>query len=316
MIWVNLVLVRSLMLVKLGDQIAIKERIMKRVIIPALSVLLLAGLPAQAQSIHLHSFQIAQNSRGGGQSGADAARNDHGRGDKNKPAERATRGGHAAGGGASTFGARSPAMTGGSRAGRAAGTGGGAAVSGTPAGRAAKGGRAAGGGASTFGAGSPAMTGGSRAGRAAGTRGPETIGGAGAVVQAPAGTGMGRAHAGGAAVLGGGKPAATVYGTRPPNWNNYPRQFDRQVYQRNITASRRYHWHSYNRPSGWYYQRWVFGQIFPSIFWARDYWITDYWMFDLPIPPYGYVWVRYGDDALLINRRTGTVLQVVYGVFY
>ncbi len=127
---------------------------------------------------------------------------------------------------------------------------------------------------------------------------------------------MGSGHAGGAAVLGGGKPATTVFGKRPPNWNNYPRQFDRQVYQRNITASRRYHWHSYNRPSGWYYQRWVFGQIFPSIFWARDYWITDYWMFDLPIPPYGYVWVRYGDDAVLINRRTGTVLQVIYGVFY
>jgi Ni/Co efflux regulator RcnB len=127
---------------------------------------------------------------------------------------------------------------------------------------------------------------------------------------------MGSGHAGGAAVLGGRQPATTVFGRRPPNWNNYPRQFDRQVYQRNITASRRYHWHSYNRPHGWYYQRWVFGQIFPSIFWARDYWITDYWMFDLPIPPYGYVWVRYGDDALLINRRTGTVLQVVYGVFY
>ena len=99
---------------------------MKRVIIPALSALLLAGLPAQAQSIHSHSFQIAQNSRGGGQSGADSAKNDHGRGDKNKPAERATKGGHAAGGGASTFGAGAggPAMTGGGQAGGAATFGG------------------------------------------------------------------------------------------------------------------------------------------------------------------------------------------------
>ena len=107
----------------------------------------------------------------------------------------------------------------------------------------------------------------------------------------------------------------TVFGTRPSNWNRYPRQFDTNVYQRNYSAPRQYHWRNYNRPGGWYYQRWAFGQIFPRMFWARDYWISDYWMFDLPIPPYGYVWVRYGDDALLINRRNGRVLQVVYGIF-
>jgi Ni/Co efflux regulator RcnB len=39
-------------------------------------------------------------------------------------------------------------------------------------------------------------------------------------------------------------------------------------------------------------------------------------MFGLLIPPYGYVWVRYGDDALLVDTRTGMVLQVRYGVFY
>ncbi len=114
---------------------------------------------------------------------------------------------------------------------------------------------------------------------------------------------------------GGRQSGATVFGTPPTNWNNYPRQFNANVYQRNYAAPRQYHWRTYNRPSGWYYQRWVFGQIFPRMFWAQDYWLTDYWMFDLPIPPYGYVWVRYGDDALLVNKRTGRVLQVVYGIF-
>ena len=33
-------------------------------------------------------------------------------------------------------------------------------------------------------------------------------------------------------------------------------------------------------------------------------------------PPYGYVWVRYGDDALLVDVDTGEILRVVYGVFY
>jgi Ni/Co efflux regulator RcnB len=123
-------------------------------------------------------------------------------------------------------------------------------------------------------------------------------------------------RSGGAAITGGGQVGGTVYGRRPSNWNNYPRQFDRNVYQRNIYSTHRFHWNTYNRPSGWYYRRWGYGQIFPSIFWGRNYWIDDYWMFDLLIPPYGYVWVRYGDDALLINRRTGMVLQVRYGVFY
>ena len=33
-------------------------------------------------------------------------------------------------------------------------------------------------------------------------------------------------------------------------------------------------------------------------------------------PPPDAVWVRYGDDALLIDRYTGEVIQVEYGVFY
>ena len=33
-----------------------------------------------------------------------------------------------------------------------------------------------------------------------------------------------------------------------------------------------------------------------------------------PMP--GTVWVRYGDDALLIDRYTGEVIQVAYGIFW
>ena len=33
-------------------------------------------------------------------------------------------------------------------------------------------------------------------------------------------------------------------------------------------------------------------------------------------PPPGTVWVRYGNDALLIDRYSGEVIQVVYGIFY
>jgi Ni/Co efflux regulator RcnB len=106
------------------------------------------------------------------------------------------------------------------------------------------------------------------------------------------------------------------YGTRPSNWNNRPRNFDRASYQRNVTAGARFHYGSYQRPSGWYYRRWTYGETLPAIFWAQNYWLTSWWMFDLAIPPYGYEWVRYGDDALLINVYNGQILQVDYGVFY
>ncbi len=105
-------------------------------------------------------------------------------------------------------------------------------------------------------------------------------------------------------------------GHRPANWNVYPRHFDRDVYRHVYRAEHRYHWGVYVRPHGWYYRNWVFGQHLPRIFWASNYWITSYWMYGLAIPPEGYVWVRYGDDAILIDRETGEILQVIYGIFY
>ena len=33
-------------------------------------------------------------------------------------------------------------------------------------------------------------------------------------------------------------------------------------------------------------------------------------------PPYGAIWVRVGDDALLIDQYTGEIIEVDYGVFY
>lgn len=105
-------------------------------------------------------------------------------------------------------------------------------------------------------------------------------------------------------------------GHRPRNWNKRPRQFDPRDYHHNYQAERRYHWNQYQRPRGWYERRWIFGDYMPAFFWARNYWIGDYWMFGLAIPPYGCEWVRYGNDALLIDTDSGEILQVVYGIFY
>ena len=105
-------------------------------------------------------------------------------------------------------------------------------------------------------------------------------------------------------------------GQRPPEWDQYHRNFNPRDYEWARQAERRYHWEPYRAPYGWYYQQWGYGQYLPTAFWVRDYWLDTYWNFGLIDPPYGYVWVRYGPDALLVDVATGQILSVEYGVFY
>ena len=87
-------------------------------------------------------------------------------------------------------------------------------------------------------------------------------------------------------------------------------------YHRDFRASRRFRGPDYRRPAGWYDHRWTFGEFLPSAFWARDYWLSDFGAYDLPPPPYGAIWVRVGNDALLVDRDSGEVITVQYDVFY
>lgn len=87
-------------------------------------------------------------------------------------------------------------------------------------------------------------------------------------------------------------------------------------YHRNFQAERHYHGPRYRRPRGYYVHHWVWGEFLPPLFWARNYWLGDYWRYDLPPPPFGAVWVRVGDDAVLIDRDSGEIIEVEYGIFY
>lgn len=87
-------------------------------------------------------------------------------------------------------------------------------------------------------------------------------------------------------------------------------------YHRSYNATRRFRAPAYRRPSGWYDRRWTFGEFLPSLFWSSNYWLNDYNTYDLPPPPYGAVWVRNGNDALLIDRDSGEIISIEYGVFY
>ena len=105
-------------------------------------------------------------------------------------------------------------------------------------------------------------------------------------------------------------------GRRPPEWDRYRRDFDPRPYEWNRIAERHYRWEPYEEPPGWYYQRWAYGEILPEILWSQQYWLTNYVEFGLYDPPYGYVWVRYGNDALLVDVESGQILSVEYGLFY
>jgi len=87
-------------------------------------------------------------------------------------------------------------------------------------------------------------------------------------------------------------------------------------YHQNFRAERRFHAPAYRRPPGWYARRWSWGEFLPVAFWPRNYWITDFYIYDLPPPPFGAIWVRVGEDALLIDQDTGEIIEVDYGVFY
>jgi Ni/Co efflux regulator RcnB len=113
-----------------------------------------------------------------------------------------------------------------------------------------------------------------------------------------------------------GKPGSNNAGWHGgSNWRNDRASWTR--YHRSWNATRRYRWTgSYARPAGWSYRRWTLGAFLPALYFTQQFWIPSYAIFALDPPPPGTVWVRYGSDALLVDRYSGEVIQVVYGIFY
>ncbi|MFD2578953.1 RcnB family protein [Novosphingobium colocasiae] len=114
---------------------------------------------------------------------------------------------------------------------------------------------------------------------------------------------------------------------RDNRWgNNDRRNWDRDNWRRD----NRYDWRSYrdrNRShyrmgryyspyNNWSYRRLSIGFSLGAMFYSDRYWINDPWSYRLP-PAYGpYRWVRYYDDALLVDTYTGEVVDVIYDIFW
>ncbi len=69
-------------------------------------------------------------------------------------------------------------------------------------------------------------------------------------------------------------------------------------------------------PRGYAYRRWSVGLFLPSLFLGGGYYFDDYDRLGLAGPPWGYRWVRYGPDLLLVEVGTGRIADVIYGAFY
>ena len=78
----------------------------------------------------------------------------------------------------------------------------------------------------------------------------------------------------------------------------------------------RFHVGFYFDPFGWNYRRYNVGwRLWPN-YYSQSYWLNDPWQYRLP-PAYGpYRWVRYYNDALLVNIYTGTVADVIHNFFW
>jgi Ni/Co efflux regulator RcnB len=94
------------------------------------------------------------------------------------------------------------------------------------------------------------------------------------------------------------------------------RHHDWSRYRRIGHASHRYHAGHFRWPHDHHYRHWRYGEFLPSIFFGSNYWLRNWSAYGLYAPPSGLVWVRYGPDAMLVDRYTGEVVRVQYGVFY
>jgi len=98
------------------------------------------------------------------------------------------------------------------------------------------------------------------------------------------------------------------------DWRN-DRRYDWRSYRdRNRTI---YRMPRYEAPRwGYSYRRWSPGYRWDSWYYSPSYWIADPWYYRLP-PAYGdYRWVRYYDDAVLVDLRSGMIIDIIYSVFF
>jgi len=100
-------------------------------------------------------------------------------------------------------------------------------------------------------------------------------------------------------------------------WSNHWRSDHRYDWRRHRDRHRSiFHIGFYYDPFGYSYRRFNIGSYLYQSYYQSNYWINDPWRYRLP-PAYGqYRWVRYHDDAVMIDTWTGEVVDVIHGFFW
>jgi hypothetical protein len=105
---------------------------------------------------------------------------------------------------------------------------------------------------------------------------------------------------------------------------------DRRSWNHDWRRDNRYNWYSYRNSNrnvfhlgsyyspyrNYSYSRVNIGFRLGSLFFGSRYWINDPWQYRLPEAYGGYRWIRYYDDALLVDTYSGEVVDVIYDFFW
>jgi Ni/Co efflux regulator RcnB len=87
-------------------------------------------------------------------------------------------------------------------------------------------------------------------------------------------------------------------------------------YRRTITTTTHYNAGAFVAPNGYTYSRYELGARMPAVLLSDDNLVlTGYSTYALTAPPSGLTWIRVGNDALLVDRKTGEVVETDYGLF-
>ncbi|HWK36295.1 RcnB family protein [Sphingomonas sp.] len=103
------------------------------------------------------------------------------------------------------------------------------------------------------------------------------------------------------------------------NWNRSWRGDNRYNWQDWRSRNRNlYRLPRYYAPRGWSYgyQRFGIGMSLSALLFSQSYWIDDPWEYRLPEAYGPYRWVRYYNDAMLVDLDTGEVVDVIYDIFW
>lgn len=102
------------------------------------------------------------------------------------------------------------------------------------------------------------------------------------------------------------------------NWNRDWRRDNRYDWRGYRNSNRNvYRLGAYYAPyRGYSYRRLNSGFVLDAMFFGSRYWINDPWQYRLPPADGPFRWVRYYDDALLVDTYTGEVVDVIYDFFW